>query len=55
MHALGRREDMRVSTLITYVRAMGGDVEIIAHFPSRGGKDKTIKLKPFVEDTADAA
>ncbi len=50
-----RREDMRVSTLITYVRAMGGDVEIIAHFPSRGGKDKTIKLKPFVEDTADAA
>src|SRR6266571_1441268 len=51
-----RREDMRVSTLITYVRAMGGDVEIIAHFPSPGGgKDKTIKLKPFVADTADAA
>jgi len=51
-----RREDMRVSTLITYVRAMGGDVEIIAHFPSPGGgKDKTIKLKPFAEDTADAA
>jgi len=50
------REDMRVSTLITYVRAMGGDVEIIARFPDRGGgKDKTIKLKPFAEDTADAA
>ncbi len=35
---------------------MGGDIEIIAHFPNRGGgKDKTIKLKPFVEDAADAA
>jgi len=51
-----RREDMRPSTLVTYIRAMGGDIEIIARFPNRGGgKDKTIKLKPFVEDTADAA
>ena len=45
-----RREDMRLSTLVGYVRAMGGDVEIIAHFPGRaGGKDKSIKLKPFGE------
>src|SRR6266851_9055309 len=51
-----RREDMRLSTLVTYVCAMGGNIEIIAHFPSRGGgKDKTINLKPFVKDTADAA
>ncbi len=51
-----RREDMRLSTLVTYMRAMGGDIEIVAHFPNRsGGKDKTIKLKPFVEDTAHAA
>jgi len=51
-----RREDMRLSTLVTYVRAMGGDLEIIARFPNRtGSKDKSIKLKPFVEDTADAA
>ena len=51
-----RREDMRLSTLVTYIRAMGGDIEIIAHFPDRGGgKDKSIMLKPFVEDTADAA
>jgi len=29
--------------------AQGGDIEIITHFPNRGGgKDKTIKLKPFV-------
>ncbi len=51
-----RREDMRLSTLVTYMRAMGGDIEIVAHFPNRsGGKDKTIKLKPFVEDTVHAA
>src|SRR6266545_2578118 len=44
-----RREDIRLSTLVTYIRAMGGDIEIIAHFHSRsGGKGKTIKLKPFV-------
>ena len=47
---------MRLSTLVTYIRAMGGDIEIIAHFPNRsGGKDKTIKLKPFAEDTAEPA
>jgi len=39
---------MQVSS-VTYVRAMGGDIEIITHFPNHGGgKDKTIKLKPFV-------
>src|SRR5438309_6838108 len=27
-----RREDMRLSTLFTYVQAMGGNLEIIAHF-----------------------
>jgi transcriptional regulator with XRE-family HTH domain len=32
-----RREDMWLSTLVTYVRAIGGDMEIIAHFPNRGG------------------
>ncbi len=51
-----RREDIRLSALVTYIRVMGGDIEIIARFPNRsGGKDKAIKLKPFVEDTADAA
>jgi DNA-binding Xre family transcriptional regulator len=43
-----RREDIRLSTLVAFVRAIGGDIEIIARFPNRaGGKDKSIKLKPF--------
>ena len=43
-----RREDIRLSTLVAFVRAIGGDIEIIARFPNRtGGEDKSIKLKPF--------
>jgi len=44
------REDMLLSTLAAYVQAMGGDLEIIAHFPDRAdGKQTTIRLKPFAE------
>jgi DNA-binding XRE family transcriptional regulator len=45
-----RREDMLLSTLAAYVQAMGGDLEIVAHFPDRAdGKRRTIRLKPFAE------
>ena len=45
-----RREDMLLSTLAAYVQAMGGDIEIVAHFPDRAdGKRTTIRLKPFAE------
>ena len=45
-----RREDMLLSTLAAYVQAMGGDLEIVARFPARaGGKQTTIRLKPFAE------
>jgi len=51
-----RREDIRLSTLVAYVRAMGGDVEIVARFPGHaGGEQKTIRLKPFVADAVDTA
>ena len=30
---LERRTDMYISTLRSYVKAMGGDLEIVAHFP----------------------
>lgn len=30
-----RRTDMYVSTLRSFIQAMGGDLEIIAHFPDR--------------------
>lgn len=47
------REDMRLSTLVAYVRAMGGEIEILARFPdAAGGKGKTVTLKPFAEDAA---
>jgi len=44
------REDMLLSTLAVYVQAMGGDLEIIAHFADRAdGKQTTIRLKTFAE------
>lgn len=47
-----RREDMLLSTLAAYVQAMGGHLEIVAHFPDRAaGKETTIRLKPFSERT----
>lgn len=45
-----RREDMLLSTLAAYVQAMGGHLEIVAHFPDRAaGKETTIRLKAFSE------
>lgn len=32
---LENREDMRISTLRGYIRALGGDLEVIARFPDR--------------------
>jgi DNA-binding transcriptional regulator YiaG len=44
------REDMLLSTLTAYVEAVGGSLEIVAHFPGRaGGKRTTVRLKPFAE------
>lgn len=37
-----RRTDMYISTLRTYVEAMGGELEITAKFP-----DGTVKIKQF--------
>ena len=39
-----RRTDMYISTLRDYIRAMGGDLEIIAKFP-----DGTVKITNFAE------
>lgn len=40
-----RRMDIQISTLISYVQAVGGEVEILAHFPVKDGK-RTVRLKP---------
>jgi len=39
-----RRTDMYISTLRAYIRAMGGDLEIIAKFP-----DGEVKIANFAE------
>ena len=44
-----RRTDMYVSTLRSYVRAMGGDLEIRAVFPDGGA----VRITQFEEITAE--
>jgi len=46
---LESREDLHVSTLIAYVKALGGEIEILAHFPRRAneGGEEVVRLKPF--------
>ncbi|MBI5938055.1 MAG: XRE family transcriptional regulator [Betaproteobacteria bacterium] len=39
-----RRTDMYISTLRAYIRAMGGDLEIVAKFP-----DGEVKIANFAE------
>lgn len=39
---LERRTDMYISTLRSYLKAMGGDLEIVAHFP-----DGQIRIDQF--------
>lgn len=40
---LERREDMYVSTLRDYVKALGGELKLVASFP-----DAEIQVRPFV-------
>lgn len=42
---LERREDMYVSTLRDYIRALGGELKLVASFP-----DADIQVHPFVND-----
>ncbi|CUJ75442.1 Uncharacterised protein [Achromobacter xylosoxidans] len=44
------RTDMYVSTLREYIKAMGGDLEIVARFP-----DGAVKISNFDEEAALAA
>jgi transcriptional regulator with XRE-family HTH domain len=47
------REDLHLSTLIAYVNALGGKVEILARFPKKGGEE-VVRLTPFSERRAAA-
>ncbi|MEX0959566.1 MAG: helix-turn-helix domain-containing protein [Burkholderiales bacterium] len=48
------RGDWHLSTIIAYINALGGEVEILAHFPKMAGKgdDDVVRLKPFLERRA---
>lgn len=45
------REDLHLSTLIAYVKALGGELEILAHFPKKtaGSGEEVVRLRPFSE------
>jgi len=45
------RSDLHLSTLVAYIEALGGEVEILAHFPKRTGEagQEVVRLKPFAE------
>jgi DNA-binding transcriptional regulator YiaG len=45
---LERRTDMYISTLRSYIKAMGGDLEIVARFP-----DGEVKISNFSNQPAD--
>jgi transcriptional regulator with XRE-family HTH domain len=42
---LERRTDMYISTLRSYIKAMGGDLEVIARFP-----DGDVRISNFAEE-----
>lgn len=46
---LERRTDMYISTLRSYIKAMGGDLEVIAKFP-----DGEVRISNFAEHPDDA-
>ncbi len=45
---LERRTDMYISTLRSYIKAMGGDLEVIARFP-----DGEVKISNFADQSDD--
>jgi transcriptional regulator with XRE-family HTH domain len=53
-HAISRletRADMRLSSLRNYLRALGGDLELVARFPNR----PAIKIEPRAQQIARSA
>jgi len=46
---LERRTDMYISTLRSYIKAMGGDLEVIAKFP-----DGQVRISNFADESNEA-
>lgn len=46
------RADLHLSTLVAYVRALGGELEILARFPKKPSGEDVVRLKPLTEKRA---
>jgi len=48
------RSDLLVSTLVAYVEALGGELEILARFPNKPGETgaKVVRLRPLCGTSA---
>jgi transcriptional regulator with XRE-family HTH domain len=48
------RSDLHLSTLVAYIEALGGEVEILARFPKKAGEagEEIVRLKPLPEKEA---
>ncbi|MGH8701077.1 MAG: helix-turn-helix domain-containing protein [Burkholderiales bacterium] len=48
------RADLHLSTLVAYIEALGGEVEILARFPKKAGAagEEVVRLKPLPEKEA---
>lgn len=41
------RSDLHVSSVAAYIKALGGELELIAHFPKKPGGKQAVRLKTF--------
>jgi len=46
------RTDLHVSTIAAYVAALGGELELVAHFPKKPAGENVVRLKTFGEKRA---
>jgi predicted transcriptional regulator len=46
------RSDPHLSTIVAYVEALGGELELVAHFPKKPSGEEIVRLKPFGEKRA---
>jgi len=46
------RTDLHVSTIAAYIAALGGELELVAHFPKKPAGEDVVRLKTFGEKRA---
>jgi len=46
------RSDLHLSSIAAYIEALGGELELVAHFPKKPAGEDVVRLKPFREKRA---